>query len=69
MLTIKGHKQQETKEERKNCVCIKRSLGSFYRTINLPNAVNSSKISAESKMVYWKLLFQKLRKASRKKFK
>lgn len=49
ILTIKGHKEQETKEERKNYVCVERSQGSFYRTINLPNAVDSSKIGAKSK--------------------
>lgn len=49
MLTIKGHKETESKEERENYVHIERSQGSFYRTINLPNAADSSKISAKSK--------------------
>lgn len=49
MLTIKGHKETETKEERENYVHIERSQGSFYRTISLPNAADSSKISAKSK--------------------
>lgn len=49
MLTIKGHRETETKEERENYVHIERSQGSFYRTINLPNATDSSKISAKSK--------------------
>jgi HSP20 family protein len=49
MLTIKGHKETETKEERENYVHVERSQGSFYRTINLPNATDSSKISAKSK--------------------
>lgn len=49
MLTIKGHKETETKEERENYVHVERSQGSFYRTVSLPNAADSSKISAKSK--------------------
>jgi len=49
MLTIKGHKETETKEERENYVHVERSQGSFYRTFSLPNAADSSKISAKSK--------------------
>jgi len=49
MLTIRGHRETETKEERENYVHVERSQGSFYRTISLPNAADSSKISAKSK--------------------
>lgn len=49
MLTLRGHKESETKEEHDNYVHIERSQGSFYRTIRLPNAADSSKISAKSK--------------------
>ncbi|RDI36913.1 Hsp20/alpha crystallin family protein [Aquicella lusitana] len=49
MLTIRGHRETETKEERENYVHVERSQGSFYRTISLSNAADSSKISAKSK--------------------
>ena len=35
MLTIKGHTETETKEERENYLHMERSQGSFYRTISL----------------------------------
>ena len=49
MLTIKGHKETETKEEKENFLRIERSSGSFYRTLNLPDAGDISKITAKSK--------------------
>lgn len=49
MLTIKGHKETETKEKSENYVHVERSQGSFYRAIRLPNAADSSKINAKSK--------------------
>lgn len=38
MLTLKGHKETETKEENENYIHVERSQGSFYRTVRLPNA-------------------------------
>lgn len=49
MLTIKGKKETETKEEKENYVRVERSAGSFYRTINLPDVADSSKVTAKSK--------------------
>lgn len=49
MLTIKGHKETETKEERENYLHVERSQGSFYRSIHLPNAIDSTKIQAKTK--------------------
>lgn len=48
MLTIKGQKQEKKEEERDGYVCLERSEGSFFRSMNLPNA-DSSKINAKSK--------------------
>lgn len=49
ILTIKGHKETEKKEKQENFVHVERVQGSFYRSISLPNAADSSKISAKSK--------------------
>lgn len=49
MLTIKGHKETETKEEKENFMRVERSSGTFYRSLNLPDAVDASKITAKSK--------------------
>lgn len=49
VLTIKGHSESETKEERENYLHVERSQGSFYRSISLPDASDSSKISAKTK--------------------
>lgn len=66
MLTIKGHKETETKEERENYVQIERSQGSFYRTIkNLPNAADSSKISAKSKNGVLEIIVPKSKESSK----
>lgn len=48
MLTIKGHKETEIKEERENYLHIERSQGYFYRTIHLPNAIDSANIQAKT---------------------
>lgn len=49
MLTLKGKKESESKEEKENYVRIERSSGSFYRSFSLPDAGDPSKISAKSK--------------------
>lgn len=49
VLTIKGHTETETKEEREDYLHVERSQGSFYRSVRLPNAADSSKISAKTK--------------------
>lgn len=49
VLTIKGHKETNTKEERENYIHMERSEGSFYRSIRLPNASDASKITAKTK--------------------
>lgn len=49
ILTIKGHKETETKDKQGNYVHIERSQGSFYRSLYLPNATDTSKVIAKSK--------------------
>lgn len=48
-LTIKGEREEEKKEERKNYKRVERSWGSFYRRFSLPDNVNTDKIEAKSK--------------------
>lgn len=49
ILTLKGKKESETKEEKSDYVRIERSTGSFYRSFNLPGVGDSSKITAKAK--------------------
>lgn len=46
VLTIKGEKKAEEKEEGKNWHRVERSYGSFQRSFTLPDGVNSDKIEA-----------------------
>jgi len=48
MLTIKGEKESEKKEEREGYKRVERSFGSFYRRFSLPDTADSEKISAKS---------------------
>ena len=63
LLTIKGHKETEKKEESKNYVCIERSHGSFCRNINLPDIVDASKINAKSKNGVLEIVIPKSKEA------
>ena len=48
MLTIKGEKESEKKEEREGYKRVERSFGSFYRRFSLPDSADAEKISAKS---------------------
>jgi HSP20 family protein len=47
ILTIKGEKDTEKKEEREGYKRIERSYGSFYRRFSLPDSADAEKISAK----------------------
>lgn len=49
VLSIKGKKESEHKEKTDNYVCVERNCGSFYRSLSLPETVDSTKISAKNK--------------------
>lgn len=49
MLTVKGEKKQERKEEQKGWHLSERSYGSFYRAVPLPPGTEADKASAEFK--------------------
>jgi HSP20 family protein len=48
MLTIKGEKETEKKEEREGYKRVERSYGSFYRRFSLPDTADAEKITAQS---------------------
>ena len=48
MLTIKGEKETEKKEEREGYKRVERSYGSFYRRFSLPDTADAEKITAKS---------------------
>ncbi len=48
VLTIKGEKETEKKEEKDDYKRIERSYGSFYRRFSLPDSANPETISAKS---------------------
>lgn len=47
LLTIKGEKRQENKEDKDNYHCIERSYGSFQRVLTLPSDANSQQLNAK----------------------
>jgi HSP20 family protein len=49
VLTVKGERESEKKEEREGYKRIERSKGSFFRSFSLPDSVDGDKISAKSK--------------------
>lgn len=48
VLTIKGEKESEKKEEREGYKRVERSYGSFYRRFGLPDTADPEKITARS---------------------
>ncbi len=49
ILTIKGEREAQKKEEREGYKRIERSYGSFYRRFSLPDTANADKINARSR--------------------
>lgn len=49
VLSIKGERESESKEERKGYKRIERVRGSFFRRFSLPDTADASAISAKSK--------------------
>ena len=46
MLTLRGEKKDEKKDEKDNWYCVERSYGSFLRRIQLPSAVDAAHADA-----------------------
>lgn len=49
LLTITGHRKQESEAKNKTFHCIERSYGKFMRTITLPSEVNADDVKAKCK--------------------
>ena len=49
ILTIKGERESEKKEEKEGYKRVERSYGSFYRRFSMPDTANADKIAAKSK--------------------
>jgi HSP20 family protein len=49
VLTIKGERESEKKEEKEGYKRVEREWGSFYRRFSLPDTADAEKISAKSK--------------------
>lgn len=47
ILTIKGERQSEKKEEKENYLRVERSSGSFLRQLSLPEPIDAEKIEAQ----------------------
>lgn len=47
VLTIRGERKSETKEERENYKRVERVYGTFFRSFTLPDTADSEKISAK----------------------
>lgn len=67
VLTIKGEKCEEKKEEKKDYCLSERSYGSFFRSFALPEGVNADKISAKFDKGVLKVSFPKPTSAVEKK--
>jgi len=67
MLTIKGERDSETKEEREGYKRVERKRGSFYRRFSLPDTANADEISAKSKNGVLKITIPKQEKAQPRK--
>lgn len=66
LLTIRGEKKQEEKEEGKDYYRRERSYGSFRRTLELPGEVDESKIEASFKKGVLKINLPRTKEAQEK---
>ncbi|HFD31820.1 MAG TPA: Hsp20/alpha crystallin family protein [Gammaproteobacteria bacterium] len=67
MLTIKGERESEAKEEREGYKRIERQHGTFYRRFSLPDTANADEISAKSKNGVLDITIPKQEKAQPRK--
>jgi HSP20 family protein len=67
VLTLKGEKKQETREEKENFHRIERSYGSFSRSFTLPAGVKAEDINASFKDGVLEITLPKAEEAKPKK--
>ncbi|NJO17628.1 MAG: Hsp20/alpha crystallin family protein [Thioploca sp.] len=59
VLTIKGERQAESQEERRNYKRIERTRGTFYRRFSLPDTADAEKITATGKQGVLEIIIPK----------
>jgi HSP20 family protein len=69
LLTIKGEKKQEQKEQEETYYRVERSYGYFNRTIQLPAEVNPDKVNATYKRGILKIKLRKSKENESKRIK
>lgn len=69
VLSIKGQRYQESKEEREGYKRMERSRGSFYRRFSLPDTVNAEAVSAKSRDGVLEIVIPKQEKLQPKRIK
>ena len=69
LLTIKGEKKQEHREEEETYYRVERSYGYFNRTIELPAAVSPDKVDATYKRGILKIKLRKSKESESKRIK
>ena len=67
VLTVKGQRQSETRDEQVGHTRVERVAGSFYRRFNLPDTANSEGISARGENGVLEVVIPKQEKAQPKK--
>ena len=67
VLTIKGEKESEKKEEREGYKRVERSFGSFYRRFSLPDTADPEKVTANSNHGVLEVLIGKQEKVQPRK--
>lgn len=66
-LTLKGEKREEKEEKDKYYHRVERRYGSFMRTVDLPESVDTEKVKAECKNGILEIILPKVEKAKPKK--
>lgn len=67
VLSIRGEKESEKKEEHEGYKRVERSRGSFYRRFSLPDTADAEKISAKSRHGVLEITIPKQEKANPRK--
>lgn len=67
ILTIKGERQSESKEEREGYKRIERSRGTFFRRFSMPDIADANGISAKSRNGVLEITIPKQEKVQRRK--
>jgi HSP20 family protein len=69
VLSIKGERESEKKEEKEGYKRVERSYGSFYRRFSMPETADASKINAKSKNGVLEITIPKQEKEQPRKIK